>query len=251
MPDWLDDDDLEKTELAPAEPPRSVQRRRARLDRRTAQDQAISDARAQTSPVAYLVGAVLVIALVIGAAFLLPRITGRSDRDVVDGTATPPPATTSVDSSASTANPSPSPDQSTSSSSTSTPSQTPSRALSKDKLGKAWLTGFLTRTDRTDDSWSTTIADITTPDLLTRLDDAGPDYVGFYKLDSWKVKAISRYDGDPKQVPISTPSRQVLAYTVKVSDGRTTMSKPFILTAYQVDDRWVVAILTMPYTSEG
>lgn len=129
-------------------------------------------------------------------------------------------------------------------------SSTPARSLSGRELAAAWLTGYLNRSSRDDGRWADAIRDITDPDLLAQLQTSGADAVGLFRLSSWRVTAVTPYDG--RDQPVDTPSRQVLAYTAAVTDGDTTEQKPFLLYCYRsADQRWLVSMIEQPYTSEN
>lgn len=131
----------------------------------------------------------------------------------------------------------------------SSPPNPEGRVLSGEALAKAWLAGYLDRSSRDDDSWSAAIADITDPQLLTALEAEGPDAVGLFKFQSWRVTQVRPSAGSK---PVDTPSRQVLAYTATVTDGERTERKPFVLYCYgSADGRWLVTLVEQPYTSEG
>jgi hypothetical protein len=132
----------------------------------------------------------------------------------------------------------------------STPPARPARVLSGRALATAWLTGYLNRSSRDDARWVDAIRDITDPDLLSQLQSSGPDAVGLFGLNSWRVTAITPYSDSDQ--PVDTPSRQVLAYNAAVTDGRATEQKPFLLYCYRSDDeRWTVSLVEQPYTSEN
>jgi len=114
------------------------------------------------------------------------------------------------------------------------------------------LTGYLNRPEGRDSAaWQPEVRDITSPELMTLLEKRGANLVGLFKLNTWKVTKIVPYKGKA-DVGASGPSRQVLAYTATVTDGKQSMDKPFILTAYAgKDGRFLVSIVEQPYTSEG
>ena len=135
-----------------------------------------------------------------------------------------------------------------------TPSETPSarrdRSLHGRGLATAWLTGYLTRSSRSDDGWVAAVRDLTAPDLLQQLTSAGPEVVGLEKLDSWRVDLIVPIE--VADAPVDTPSRQVLAYAAVVTDGQRRVDTPFQLYCYRgVDGRWLVGAVEQLYASEG
>src|SRR4051794_23905569 len=69
----------------------------------------------------------------------------------------------------------------------------PPRALRGRALAVAWLTGYLTRSSRDDGTWIAAIADLSTPNLVQQLKEAGPDNVGLYQLTAWRVATITPY----------------------------------------------------------
>jgi hypothetical protein len=198
----------------------------------------------------WLVGPWQLVTLVVGLVVVILVVSTQLHREPASG---PPPETAaSVQASAATgspvtpATPSAVPPSAPTPSSPSSASRTPSGPA----LAAAWLTGYLDRSSRDDGRWVEAIRDITDPDLLAQLQAGGPDAVGLFGLDSWRVTAVTPYN-DPDQ-PVDTPSRQVLAYTAAVTDGRTTEQKPFLLYCYRSgDDRWTVSMVEQPYTSEN
>ena len=124
------------------------------------------------------------------------------------------------------------------------------RTLQGRALAQAWLTGYLTRSSRTDDRWAAAIKDLSTPDLIAQLRRTDPDSVGLDQLDSWRVTKVEPYRMVDR--PLDTPTRRTLAYTASVTDGGRAVAKPFELYSYlQADGRWVVAAVDQPYSSEG
>lgn len=123
-------------------------------------------------------------------------------------------------------------------------------SLSGDKLGHAWITGFLTR-DKPSHSrqWKDQIENITTSKLIDSLEAEGTDKLALDLSGPWQVTNIARYR--PPDPVASTPTRVQLPYIVTVSNGDTSTKKPFILTAYKGEDGWKVANATQPYTSHG
>lgn len=114
----------------------------------------------------------------------------------------------------------------------------------------AWLRGYLTRSSRDDNRWEFAIADLSSPELVAELAEAGPDGVGLDRLTSWRVTKVEAYDN--VDLPVDTPSRRTLAYAATVTDGQSAVEKPFILYSYrQPDDRWLVTGADQPYSSEG
>ena len=142
--------------------------------------------------------------------------------------------------------------------STTRPSVTPapkwsfrhSRQMQGEDLAAAWLTGFLTRSDREDEGWVMAVRDLTTPALLENLEAQGPSAVGLDRLGSWRVARIVPFTTVDQ--PVNTESRMVLSYAATVTDGHATIEKPFQLYCYRVaDGRWLVASVDQPYSSEG
>lgn len=132
----------------------------------------------------------------------------------------------------------------------STAATTPSHALRGRPLAEAWLTGYLTRSNRDDNRWVDPVRPLSSPELVAELEDLGPDAVGLDRLTSWRVAKIEAYQ--PVDQPVDTPSRMVLAYAATVTDGHTAIEKPFAFTSYlQPDGRWIVTSLDQPYSSEG
>lgn len=239
-PDWLSDD-IPDPEPEPRRTRRA--RRRERIGTRA------DGYRAGTSAGGFLLAAVLVLVLVVGAAWLVPTLRGDSgdaepEPQQPQETAAPPASQTTG------ATPSQSPSPSAS------PSAAPDDSdLEGEALAHAWIKGYLTRPDGRDDPrWKEAIADITTPELLQQLDDEGPDAVGLWNLDHWRVARIKPYK--PVETEADTPTRQTFTYTATVTDDSGekghTQDRPFILTAYLGDDgRWLIGIAIQPYRSEG
>ena len=126
----------------------------------------------------------------------------------------------------------------------------PVRSLQGRALATAWLSGYLTRSSRDDDRWESAIADLSTPELVDELREAGPDMVGLDQFSSWRVTRITAFQAVDQ--PVDTPSRTTLAYTAVVTDGRRSVAKPFLLYAYrQGDNRWLITLVEQPYSSEG
>lgn len=248
MPDWLNDPDLART---PAEaddvPSTRSGRRRARKQRRARwQRNALDRNRRATTPVGFLLSAVVVLIVVYGAANVLPWLTGRTHTDTTAPTGAetstaeaPPPATPTADSSVD-APASPTPDA---------PAASP--AMTADKaLATRWLTGYLTRSSRDDTAWQTAIAPLSTQQLVDELTAAGPDAVGLDQLSRWQVVKVAPVRAVDQ--PVNTPTRVVLSYAATVTDGTVTRTKPFQLYAYLSDDgRWRVGALDQPYSSEN
>lgn len=131
-----------------------------------------------------------------------------------------------------------------------TAAETPGRSLQGRDLALAWLRGYLTRSSHDDGGWETAIADLSTPDLVEKLQEDGPDSVGLHELSSWRVAAIKAYTAVDQ--PVNAPSRTTLSYIAVVTDGRRKVEKPFTLYAYrQSNDRWLVTLVEQPYSSEG
>lgn len=202
----------------------------------------------------------LVVVLVVVAAVVVAQLVQRSSTPAGSAAPSPspsrigpsvivrPPGPTATTTPATSAPTVPDP---TGPGSTSAPGQRV-RSLSGEELARTWLLGYLTRPDgRHDGRWKSAIADLTSPELMALLADKGPDFVGLFKLTTWQVAGIVPYKGNA-DVGASGPSRQVLAFTATVTDGRLTFDKPFILTAYAgADGRFVVSTVEQPYTSEG
>lgn len=140
----------------------------------------------------------------------------------------------------------------TSTATTASPSATSSSAqpkhLSGDALGRAWITGFLTRTSPTSNDWATAIAPMSTADLVSTLQEQS-DKLGISLSGPWKVAKIARYT--PPNPVADTPVRHQMAYIVTITNGHHTMHKPFILTAYLGGNGWQIASAEQPYTSNG
>lgn len=129
-----------------------------------------------------------------------------------------------------------------------------SRAVDRPSQGKelaaAWLTGYLTRSDRSDERWVPAIQDLTTPELLETMQAKGPSAVGLDQLTSWRVRSIAPFTA--VEQPVDTGSRTVLSYAAVVTDGHTVVEKPFQLYCYRAPDgRLLVASFEQPYSSEG
>lgn len=178
------------------------------------------------------VAAALAAAALALVVFLRPSLTASSPGS--PATSAPSPITTSPSASFSVA-----------------PTRVP-RVLTGRPLATAWLTGYLTRSSRDDPRWGAAIADITDPDLLATLESQGPDSVGLYRLTSWRVTAVDPYTA-AIDLPVDTPTRQILAYTATVTDDRGHReTKPFLLYSHLgADRRWTVTMIDQPYTSEG
>ncbi len=249
MPDWLEDLSLSAPPPDDARPPsRREQRRQRRLaaaDARARQGQArqlrLVQTRRDISPAAYLIGSILLLAVLYGAAVGLPALMNR-------------PAEPAGQESPATSTPTalrPTPVPSSSQPSLTPPPSTTGRSLSGEKLARAWLTGFLTRTTRDDTAWEAAIADLTTPTALASLRGHGPDEIGLQKLSTWRVAKIAPITGieaDP-----DTTTRQTLSYAVTVTDGTHSAVKPFQIHAYRdgTDGRWLVGAVHQLYSSEG
>lgn len=124
------------------------------------------------------------------------------------------------------------------------------RPLQGQELAAAWLTGYLTRSDRSDERWVPAIQDLTTPELLETLQAEGPSAVGLDQLASWRVTRIAPFTA--VEQPVDTASRTVLSYAAVVTDGHVQVEKPFQLYCYRAaDGRWLVASIEQPYSSEG
>lgn len=246
MPDWLNDPDLTPTTTEPDDVPSTPGgRRQLRKQRRTRwQRNALDRNRRATTPVGFLLSAVVVLIVVYGAANVLPWLTGRTHTAAPPAAETgtaqaPPPATPAADSSvAATESPTPA-----------APAASP--AMHADKaLATRWLTGYLTRSNRDDTAWQTAIAPLTTQQLVDELTAAGPDAVGLDQLSRWQVVKVAPVRAVDQ--PVNTPTRVVLSYAATVTDGTVTRTKPFQLYAYLSDDgRWRVGALDQPYSSEN
>lgn len=136
------------------------------------------------------------------------------------------------------------------------PTPTPSisatrpRPLAGRPLAAAWLTGYLTRSSRSDNRWVAAVTRFTSRELLYDLEASGPEAVGLDQLTSWRVVKVEPYR--PVDQPVDTPSRMTLAYAAVVTDGRRSVEKPFLLTCYvQPNGRWLVTSVEQPYSSEG
>lgn len=124
------------------------------------------------------------------------------------------------------------------------------RPLKGKELAIAWLTGFLTRSDRSDERWIAAVRNLTTPELLEALRTEGPSAVGLDQLASWRVVRIKPINAI--QQPVDTESRTVLSYAATVADDYTEIEKPFQLYCYRgAHGRWLVASIEQPYSSEG
>lgn len=121
--------------------------------------------------------------------------------------------------------------------------------LSGDELGRAWITGFLTRSTPEDGHWQEAIEPLSTPELIETLADEGTDSLAIGLSGPWAVTKIKSYT--PPDPVADTPSRVQLPYIVTIGNGDKTQEKPFILTAYRVEHGWLVAVAEQPYTSEG
>lgn len=125
-------------------------------------------------------------------------------------------------------------------------------------LAEAWLRAYLTRDNRDDDRWQTPTAELSTPELLEQLKEAGPDPVGLDQLSQWHVTQVEPWHVtqvepyDPIEPPADTDSRQLLIYAATVTDGTHTIEKPFELYAYRQDDgRWLIGAIDQPHSGEG
>ena len=124
------------------------------------------------------------------------------------------------------------------------------RVLEGQELASAWLTGFLTRSHPADKRWVAAVRDLTTKELLLKLEAEGPGVVGLKQLRSWRVTRIVSVAAVDQ--PADTESREVLSYAATVTDGRTALERPFQLYCYLDNEgRWRVAAIEQPYSSEG
>lgn len=124
------------------------------------------------------------------------------------------------------------------------------RPLPGKDLAGAWLTGYLTRSARSDERWVAAVQDLTTPELLETLQVEGPSAVGLDQLASWRVARIAPFAA--VEQPVDTKSRTVLSYAATLTDGHAEVEKPFQLYCYRAaDGRWLVASIEQPYASEG
>lgn len=137
-----------------------------------------------------------------------------------------------------------------------TPRPKPARSSASDPplqgraLAVAWLRGYLTRADRTDERWVSAVRDLTAPELLQTLQVEGPNVVGLDHLGSWRVARIAPFTA--VEQPVDTESRAVLSYAAVVTDGRSEVEKPFQLYCYRAaDGQWLVTSVDQPYSSEG
>ena len=125
-------------------------------------------------------------------------------------------------------------------------------------LAEAWLRAYLTRDNRDDDRWQTPTAELSTPELLEQLKEAGPDPVGLDQLSQWHVTQVEPWHVtqvepyDPIEPPADTDSRQLLVYAATVTDGTHTIEKPFELYADRQDDgRWLIGAIDQPHSGQG
>ena len=125
-------------------------------------------------------------------------------------------------------------------------------------LADAWLRAYLTRDNRDDDRWQAPTAELSTPELLEQLKEAGPDPVGLDQLSQWHVTQVEPWrvtqvePDDPIEPPADTESRQLLTYAATVTDGTQIVEKPFELYAYRQDDgRWLIGTIDQPHSGEG
>lgn len=199
------------------------------------------------SPLRFLgVVAVIVVGLVV-LVQVRTADNGSGSSAGADSSASPSwPVATATKSRPPSASPSGTPTPATSA------SATHKRSLSGDKLGHAWLTGFLNRShpDRATE-WKDQIGDISSSDLVSTLGSEGTQKLEFDKLSThrrWRVVKIATYK--PPDPVAKTPTRVQLPYLVTVSDGKHRQRKPFVLTAYH-GHRWIVSTAEQPYTSKG
>lgn len=191
-----------------------------------------------------LVITTLVLTSITGAYAFRSSPGGRATSDPTPAESAPPSASST---------PAPSPTSETTQASR---PRTAARPRASDQplrgrdLAAAWLTGYLTRSDRSDERWVPAIRDLTTPELLETLQEEGPTAVGLDQLASWQVTRIAPFTA--VEQPIDTASRKILSYAAVVTDGHIRVEKPFQLYCYRAaDGRWLVASIEQPYASEG
>lgn len=261
MPDWLNLDDdqinIDEPDRKPIRKPTRKQRRRqGRADARAAagrvRDEQLNQARSQTAPLTYLIAAGVLVVVFVTAAYLLPKLfAGRSSSSPAPaGQTVAAPATTPAAAPSDQATPAPPLSTPTGPAPTS-PAGTPAAYRSPGAhLAKAFLNGLLTRSSRDDDSWQTAVKPYATPELIAHLKSLGADGIGFTKLSSWRPTKYQKTTIVDQ--PANTPSRVVSSWIVTVTDGHQAMRKPFGVNEYlSADGTWKVAVLQMPYTSEG
>lgn len=190
---------------------------------------------------------VLIAAALVGLIWLRPhQPLPPQPADIPTLAATAAPASTSARPSAQPTTAS----QPAAATTTATAAPASLRTLQGRALAQAWLTGYLTRSSRTDGRWVAAITDLSTPDLIAELRRSDPDSVGLDQLASWRVTKVEPYQMVDR--PLDTPTRRTLAYAASVTDGHRTGEKPFELYSYlQADGRWVIAAVDQPYSSEG
>lgn len=167
------------------------------------------------------------------------------------GSAAPPSTTPSSSSarsstSSSTWTPRPAQDGTPSTS----PPPTSSTANAADALATQWLRGYLSRPrGNADTTWTAAISPISTPDLVQTV--SRTNLVEISDWASWQVRSIDAGRDIPH--PVSTPTRQVTAWIVTLTDGGAhTTQRGFIVYAYLDDgQRWLVAQVEHLYASKG
>lgn len=258
MPDWLSDD-LDQDQVSEPEQPRKVRRRRrlgaARTDQQDRNRQRALEIRQGTSPLAYLVTALVLLVVLVAAAYGLPRLLGRSvgqpDRAVLAHPASTPTRTAAA--STPEAGEPTTPSGPTRQQSPTATSATSAEPLDHpgDGLSKAFLAAFLTRTDPASDDWRVAAAPYATDQLIKTLGRQGPSYIGFDGWPAWKPTKYRKIKL-PDQ-PVDTDTRVTASWVVTVSDGaQRSQEQPFQLTQYLgADNTWRVSTVTLPYTSEG
>jgi hypothetical protein len=250
VPDWLNLDDDQISDEPP--PTRRQRRQNQRANARAAAAEDRTDqlhrARSDTSPGAYLIGAAVLVAVVVAAAYLLPKVFAGPS--AAAGPAVAAPASTPTAGASDQPAPTPATSSVTSTApGTTTGTPTAYKSPGAD-LAKTFLTGLLTRSSRDDDNWQQAVQPYTTPELIEHLKTLGADGIGFEELSSWQP--IKFQKTTIVDQPANTPSRVVSSWIVTVTDGHQTMRKPFGVNEYLGDHgTWKVAVLQMPYTSEG
>lgn len=255
MPEWMDDDPL----LDDSES-EHVSRRRARRARRAAQranqeqrrESRLRRTRERISPGSYLIMTLVLLLLLGLAAYGLPHLFGRG-KPTQAAPATSPPPTTQVTSAGDPSSGSSAPTAGPSSSSGS-PTAAPSPYRKPgDQLAKAFLTIYLTRQDRNDETWANKADPYATSDLISTLLEEGPDNIGGLSKLGTGWHPVKWHKITAPDQPADTSSRVSSTWVITMSDADGgTGETPIQVTQYiDAEGVWRVALVHYLYTSEG
>lgn len=130
---------------------------------------------------------------------------------------------------------------------TPTPTETKSQphekaitAATPDELAKKWIDAYFTRTSASDSDWEVAIREVTTPELMTELENGWPTDSVFTDCTSTSLDSVDFVDAPPDS-RADTNTRKTVVANVTANCGDERKQAPMLLEMVVSDDIWKVS----------